>query len=250
MDRYVGLGLCLLIIGATGCTSAKTTNTARTSTEQLLISNAIDGALDKVNFAPFAGATVFVDEKYVDGVDSKYLIASVRHRIAMAGGRTVDSRDDADVLVELRTGGIGTVTSESFIGTPEIALPGALTLPEMRVIERSRQSGTAKIGLVAYDNRTREILGTGGITLAEADDNNWFVAGVGPWRQGTVKEEIQTRTAVNASFSSPRIPAQVAFEGAKPINPQPDGDAPANDVQYASVPLEPRPEDRPAPPPR
>jgi hypothetical protein len=228
-------GLLATCAGLTGFTTASTTNTARTATEQLLISNSVDGALDKVNFTPFAGSNVYIEEKYVDGVDSKYLIASVRHRVLHAGGRLVDKPENADAIVELRSGGIGTTTAKSFIGTPELSLPGMLTIPEVRLIERSRQSGTAKIGLVAYTAGTKEILGTGGVTLDRADDNNWFVAGVGPWQSGSVREEIEVNTAEMWVPQERSIPRQVAFEGARRLPPEEQ----AKDIRYASFPKEP-----------
>lgn len=220
-----------------GCTTAATTNTPRTATEQLLISNAVDGALDKVSFAPFAGARVFIEEKYVDGVDSKYLIASVRHRVLQAGGKLVDKADNADVVVELRSGGIGTTTAKSYLGTPEIALPGMISIPELRLVERSRQSGTAKVGLVAYDASTKEVLGAGGVTLDRADDNNWFLAGIGPLQTGTVKDEIELNTKKGPWVPKEQtMPQQVAFERARPM-PTPEQKDP-QEVQYASYPKE------------
>lgn len=228
--------LLLTALFAVGCTTAATTNTARTATEQLLISKSVDGALDKVNFTPFAGADVYIEEKYVDGVDSKYLIGSVRHRVLHAGGRLVGKPEEADVVVELRSGGIGTTNAKSFLGTPEIALPGMLTIPEVRIVERSRQSGTAKIGLVAYSAKTHEILGEGGVTLDRADDNNWFFAGIGPWQTGSVKEEIEFNTLKPAPATQP-IPTQVAFQG-PPRTPAPPTEPHQGEIQYASFPKE------------
>ena len=209
------LVICLVVAAATcGCTTTSTTNTARTSTEQLLVSNAVDRALDKVNFTPFAGSRVFLDEKYLEGVDAKYLVASARHRVLHAGGTLVDKADDADVLVELRSGGIGTASSDAFIGTPEIGLPGMLTIPEVRLVERKRQQGAAKIGMVAMDARTRQILGGGGVTLDQSDDSKWFVMGVGPWQSGSVREEVATRTSGQAAVKRQALPTAIAFQGA------------------------------------
>jgi hypothetical protein len=46
-----------------------------------------------------------------------------------SGGRLAVEAKAADVIMELRSGGVGTDTSEAFLGTPEIALPGILTIP-------------------------------------------------------------------------------------------------------------------------
>jgi hypothetical protein len=215
-----------------GCTSMSTTNTARTVTEQLLISNAIDTTLNKVNFTPFAGSKVYLDEKYIDAVDSKYLVASVRHRMLHAGAQLVDTADAADVVVEMRSGGIGTSSASSFIGMPAIALPGMLSIPEIKLVERQRQIGSAKVGLVAYDPESRSILGEGGVALSQSDDSNWFVAGVGPWQTGTVRNEVDDRMAVEPTFKPQELPRQVAFEGARRM----PAAVPDADVQYAAWP--------------
>lgn len=200
--------LCALSVG---CTSASTTNTPRTSSEQLLVANAVDQSLDKVNFTSFADCNVFLNEKYLDCVDKNYVIASTRHRLMAAGARLVDSADKSDVVLEIRSGAVGTASANSFVGTPEIVLPGMLSIPEVRFIERKRQEGTAKLGLVAYDPKTNEILGAGGVSVARADDSNWFVAGIGPYQNGSVKQEVQEGTSGAAASVPPRIPRTIAF---------------------------------------
>ena len=231
--EWVAAALFAVIV--CGCTTTTTSNTPRTATEQLLISTAVDDSLNRVNFTPFAGTNVFLEEKYVDGVDSKYLIASVRHRLLDAGARLTEKADGADVIVEIRSGGVGTSASNTFVGTPEIALPGMVKIPQVQIVERKRQQGAAKIGLVAYDARTREILGSGGLTLSQSHDNNWFVAGVGPMQTGSLKEEIKKRTATAKSGRQPSVPEQIAFQGPQraPVDP-PAGE----DIRYVSYPQE------------
>lgn len=204
-------------LASLGCTTAQTSNTARTATEQLLISNAIDQSLDKVNFQPFRGQAVYLEEKYVDCVDKGYLIASIRHRMMNAGATLVASADTASVVVEPRTGAVGTTSSESFVGVPEIALPGMVTLPEVRILTRTQQAGTAKIGLVAYEAGSGKPLGLGGQTLASSDDNNWFVAGVGPYRSGSLKDEVKKGTTGRAAWQRKSVPNFVSFNAPQPL---------------------------------
>lgn len=212
-----------------GCTSTKSSNTARTAVEQLLISTSVDETLDGVDFSPFADTDVYVDEKYMDSVDKNYVIASVRHRLMQQGARLAAKPEEAQVIVELRSGAIGTDSSESYLGMPEISLPGMLTLPEVRFITRSRQTGTAKIGLVAYNAKTGEILGSGGTSLARSDDNNWYVLGIGPYQNGTLKQAIgKARPAVIGNPGT--RDTAVAFEPA----PAPENADDQPDVQWAS----------------
>lgn len=199
--------LCLSV----GCATATTSNTARTSTEQLLVTNAVDQSLDKIDFRPFNGHAVFLNDKYVDCVDKSYIIASVRHRILQSGARLVDSADKSEITLELRAGAVGTAASNSFLGVPEVVLPGVVTLPEVRIAERKKQSGTAKIGLVAYRTETGEALGVGGVALSESDDSNWFVAGAGPFRSGSVKKEITKGTTGAAAVHYNHLSPVVSF---------------------------------------
>ncbi len=209
--RYATLMIMGLATFAAGCTTTKSTNTARTAKEQMLVSGAVDQALDKVNFSPFQGYAVLLDEKYVDCVDKAYLIGSVRHRVLAAGGHLVDKPEEADIIVELRSGAVGTDNAESFIGIPEIALPGMITLPEVRFLTRSNQTGMAKIGLVAYDAHSHGVLGIGGTSLAHSDDNNWYVVGVGPFQEGSLKREVSRSTTGNAAIYQGTLPSTVSF---------------------------------------
>ena len=196
-----------------GCTTPSTSNTARTAVEQLLISNAVDQSLNKVNFRPFGGHAVHLSDAYVEAVDKLYIVGSVRHRLLNAGARLVDKPEEADIIVELRSGGVGTNTAETFVGTPEVALPGMVTIPEMKIAERIQQTGLAKLGLVAYDARTKEVLGTGGTSLSESTDNNWFVGGIGPFRGGSLKRELTRSTSGEAAETRNLVPSTVAFTG-------------------------------------
>lgn len=195
-----------------GCTSARTTNTARTAREQLLISNAVDRSLAKIDFAPFQGSKIYVEEKYLDCVDKGYIIGSVRHRAMVNGASLVAKAEEADIVLEIRSGVVGTDTADSFVGTPEIVLPGMLTLPEVRLISRNNQSAMAKIGLVAYDAKSHQLLGDGGVSSSLSRDNNWYVLGVGPYQNGEVRSEVQRSTARQIGQPYQELPMTVAFE--------------------------------------
>lgn len=199
------------LIGLSGCTSTSTTNTARAAKEQLLISNAVDRTLNKVSFAPLSGQRVYVEEKYLECVDKPYVAGSIRHRVARSGARIVDKPEEADVVMEIRSGGVGTDTAESFLGVPEIALPGMLTLPEIRFATKTAQQGFAKIGIVAYDAASKEVLGDGGMSIAHADDVNWSVLGLGPWMSGTIQTEIQQAKTRQTGQAWQPLPSRVAF---------------------------------------
>ncbi|MBV11741.1 DUF6655 family protein [Rubinisphaera sp.] len=205
------LFLLTLVCLTTGCTSTKTTNTPRSAKEQMLVSNAVDQSLDKVDFRPFANRDVFLNDKYIDCVDKSYVISSIRHRLLRGGARLVSKEEEADLVVEARAGAVGTHSQEAYVGIPEIVLPGMVSLPEMRLMERNNQKGIAKIGLVAYDAKTRVPLGAGGMSLAESDDSNYFLLGVGPYQGGSINKELKEGKKVKGATNIQKIPQSVAF---------------------------------------
>lgn len=178
---------------ATGCATTSSSDTARTGMEQLLVSDAIDRSISKIDLRPLAGRSVFVDDQYLDCVDKGYVVSSIRHRVMTSGARLAASADDAELVAEIRSGGVGTDRQESWVGTPNLSLPGIspVEIPEVKLWNRERQLATAKIGLAVYDAKTRQPMGLGGMTLARSDDSNMFLMGVGPWQSGTVKESIR-----------------------------------------------------------
>ncbi|TWT63098.1 hypothetical protein Pan54_38490 [Rubinisphaera italica] len=207
----------------------------------MLVSNAVDQSLDKVDFTPFANRNVFLNDKYVDCVDKSYVISSIRHRLLRGGARLVPKEEEADLIVEARAGAIGTHSQEAYLGTPEVVLPGMLTLPEMRLIERNNQKGIAKIGLVAYDAKTRAPLGSGGMSLAESDDSNYFMLGIGPYQGGSINKEIKEGKKVLGGKKSQKIPQSVAFSSPPASNPVLE---PAGTLHLASGQEEKKPEEK------
>ncbi len=207
---------CLILCGVTchtiGCASSRTSDTARTATEQVLISNAIDRSLSNVSFDQLSGRKVFIDDKYLDSVDKGYVMGSIRHKSLSAGAYLAKSVDDADLVLEPRSGGVGTDSEDSFIGIPKMSVPGtALSLPDLKLVSRNTQLGTAKIGLVAFDPKTGASVGLGGQSTALTKHDDMYVLGMGPFRSGAVRQERENAVG----FQSP-TGAMATMTGQKP----------------------------------
>ena len=211
--RFCATTVAAALVMAAGCSTMRTTHTQRTAKEQLLISNSVDQALDKIDFTPFANQPVFLEDKYLDGTDKNYVVASLRHRLLHAGAALMPKMEEAGIVVEVRSGGIGTDNEETFLGSPKMDVPVPampLSVPEVKVVSRNTQTATAKIGLVAYDAKTKQILGSGGVTLARSDDNNWYVFGAGPYQHGSIYKEYEQGLVPAGKPGA--LPAQIAFE--------------------------------------
>lgn len=186
-----------------GCATMKQSDTARTGIEQLLISSAADRALDSIDFKPIAGSKVFIDEKYLDCVDKNYVLLSTRQRLLRLNCSLQAKAEDADVVVEMASGGVGTDRTDMFVGIPSVPLPppSPVSLPKLTVFERVRAMGTAKLVVVAYDAKTRLPVINADYAIARADHRNWTVLGFGGVNSGSVHDELVSQAGDNESIT-------------------------------------------------
>ncbi len=213
MKRLMFCFSLLVCAVALGCSSTRTTDTARTGMEQLLISNAVDQTMNKTFLPDVAGKKVYLEEKYLNAVDKGYIVGSMRRKLLNAGAMLVDAKEGSEVTIELCSGGVGTDNVESFIGVPGLTVPGLpIELPEVRLYEKKSQFGTAKLSVVAYDTPSGQLVYDGNGTLARADDSNWSVLGIGPFQEGSVRNEVNRQTG-DTDFTA-RVANAVDF-GAK-----------------------------------
>lgn len=184
-----------------GCATVKESDTSRTGVEQLLISQAADQALDKVDLQPVSGARVFVDTQYLDCVDKNYVIVSLHQRLMAVNCTLTDKRDDADAVLEIASGAVGTDRHEFFVGTPQIPLPppSPISVPKMSVFNRVKAMGTAKFRVVAFDAKTRRPLINSDVALARSDYKHWSVVGTSSIASGSVPTELAQATGESES---------------------------------------------------
>jgi hypothetical protein len=194
-----------------GCTTTKQSNTARTATEQLLISNAVDQSLNKIDFVPLAGSSVFVEEKYIDCVDKGYIVASIRHKLLQANASLASKIEEADTVMEIRSGGVGTDVTSSYLGVPGFTMPGMIGIPDIKIINRDSQKAVAKLGIVVYDVKSKQERGDGGMSMAKADENNTYFMGFGPHQSGSLRYEVGRSVGLHPGERIREIPNQVAF---------------------------------------
>lgn len=148
----------LLLLGLAGCSTTRESEPARTATEQLLISTAVDRALDRMNLRIPEGTKIWVDAANFEGYDQKYAVGAIRDRLMREGGRLVADRGQADAVVEIRAGALSTDSDSLLIGIPSMDLPvplaGQAKTPELALVKKNHDEGVAKIGITAYDAKT------------------------------------------------------------------------------------------------
>jgi hypothetical protein len=203
----------LLAVGClsiAGCATIKESDTARTGVEQLLISSAADKALDKIDFRPIANAKVYVEEKYLDCVDKNYVLVALHQHLLTQNCTLADKAENADIVLEIGSGGVGTDRNELFVGTPQIPLPppSPISVPKMAFYSRIRAIGTAKLSVVAYDAKSKHAVINSGYQLARSDYKNWNLVGTSGMYGGSVEREIVASTGESDSLIT--VPTAVA----------------------------------------
>ncbi len=201
--------LVMLSLGLMGCTTNRTSDTARTGLEQILISNAVDQALDRIELPQVVDRKVFLDTQYLEAaVDKGYLVGSLRRRLLNGGAILTEKKEESELTIEVCSGCIGTDTTSSFFGLPGMAVPGPMPVqvPEVRLYERGAQYGTAKISLITYATKTGQLLHDSGLTLARSDDSRWSILGAGPFYSGSVRQELNhAKDTANPSAAQVRM---------------------------------------------
>lgn len=183
------MSLCGLVVG---CGSTKTSNTSRTGTEQLVLSDAMDRAVSQVDFHALAGRHVFFDSKYLKVTDSDYLISLVRQHALASGCKVEDNKEEADYIVEMRGGAVGTDQHDLLFGVPETSLPFTVpgmnvsVIPEVSLAKKTTQKAVVKVGFFAYNAKTGRPVWQSGNLVANSHARNTWVLGVGPVQDGEI----------------------------------------------------------------
>jgi hypothetical protein len=189
-------GLAAILGLMLGCGTTRMTDTQRTATEQLLISNAVDQVVSQLDFRVLAGKPIYFDPQYLDGsVDRGYVISSLRQHLLACGCILQEDRSKAVYVVEARAGGIGTDRHSLLVGIPQMTIPTFVPglpplpaqVPEIPFAKKTEQKGVAKLALFAYNRQTGQPLWQSGVVESESTAKDLWLLGAGPFQKGTIR---------------------------------------------------------------
>jgi hypothetical protein len=181
------------LAAAPGCGTVKTSGTARTGTEQLLLTNAWDTALARIDFRPLTGVPVYLDTTNVSAVDQGWVVSSLRQALLVNGVLLRAKPEQAQWVVEARVGAYGTDAYNVLVGMPQTTVPPTITgipsgtIPKLSLMEKNHQEGIAKMALFAYDRASGQLVWTSGTSIATSSAKDLYVGGVGPIQGGTIR---------------------------------------------------------------
>ena len=218
---WLAVVFCMLGLLGTGCGTTKWSDTGRTGTEQLLLTDAMDRAVAQINFKAVYGKSVTIDSKAIDpATDSKYFISAVRQHLLANGAKVMAKEEDADYVVELRAGAVGTDRNDLMVGVPAVSIPtgwasdsflGTTTLPEIAVYKSTKQRAVVKIAVFAYNRKNNSPLWQSGNIQTESRIRAYWLLGAGPISSG----DICQGTELAGSSLNPTITQIIDLDAAK-----------------------------------
>jgi hypothetical protein len=159
--RAFALSLALLASGCMG--TIRDTTTARGSTEMLLLSSAVEGAIRRWDVSALAGKRVFIDTQFLETVDEPYLVSSMRYRAARGGAILVDL-PEAELVVEVRCGAFACWDGSFMVGVPPLPVGqfGISVISPNYMIGNTNRQAWAKLQLFVYEPHSRQVVATSG----------------------------------------------------------------------------------------
>ena len=144
-----------------GCAFSRTpSQTVRTATEQLLLSQAIERSLHDLSVPLTEGSTVMIETvgfavpptAFIPS-DLNYARDTVAGRLGQLGFRIHPKDEEAKYLVRVLVQSLGTVQGETFFGMPSLAIL-AIALPELTLYKAQYQSGYMRYSIDIYEAAT------------------------------------------------------------------------------------------------
>lgn len=188
----VGLMLIFLLWPAGGCATLRTTDPTHTATEQFLMTEAVTRAVQQLSPEMLRDRLVFVDSQFLSVEQQQFLLGELRAALLMAGVRMAEKRDDAQIIVEARSGGVGIDRYDYLLGIPAFVLPlqsgtgTPLVTPELALFKSLKQRGYASIAFAAYWSKTGELIASSGPFIGKANRADYWFLGTGPRTIGNI----------------------------------------------------------------
>ena len=194
-------GLAVALALFTGCATIRVTDPPRTATEQFLESEAITKCVAQLATDTLRDRKVFVDQQFVastqptESAEQSFLIAEIRAKLLLSGVRLVEHREQSQVVIEVRSGGIGIDRYDYLLGLPQTnlgSIPGQNTAgslaitPEIAILKTIKQKGYAGVAMVAYWADTGELLASSGPFVSGTNREDFWFFGFGPHITGDI----------------------------------------------------------------
>lgn len=193
--------ISLLLVGCVLFTGCGTT-TKQVVIEQLLVSDAVDQAVQQIDFDALTGHKVYLDTRYIKPVkgvgfvNSEYVESALRQHLTASRCLIEEKIEEAEIIVEPRIGGMGADGHDLTFGIPRSnAITSAASaiggtplpiIPELSLGKTEVQIGAAKLAVFAYYRESQQALWQSGAVVGRSTARDMWFLGAGPFHSGTV----------------------------------------------------------------
>ncbi len=164
MKKTLSLAGLLAVLLLCGCSDPWTTNTARNSVEQYLLTTSIERSVDQADFKKYSGKKVFLDYTYLaTQADKPYFQGYLEMNLAQTGIVLVPKADGADYIIQPFCAVLANDHNRFFFGTPAIPIPIAyvnitFAVPEIPLFKKYTRYGYGKFAFNILDAKTKKPL--------------------------------------------------------------------------------------------
>jgi hypothetical protein len=191
----------VFLLHAGGCATIRTTDTARTATEQFLVNTATMRSVEKLSLESLRDRVVYIDATYLSGSaapsqDQSFLLGELRSRMLAVGARLVDEKSKSEIVMEVRAVALGVDRYEYLLGLPSVplsALSGGSTsaaqtvlTPELSIVKWTRQQGYSSVAITAFWRDTGDVVALSGPALGRTNRQDYWFFGIGPRTVGNI----------------------------------------------------------------
>lgn len=175
------------------CASSRVTDPTRTATEQFLLSTAAGEAVGQLSFDVLRGRRVFVDSQYFAASEQQFVLGELRAKMLLSGVELVATREAANIIVEVRSGGVGIDRNDFLLGLAALRdsdtagttnMP--IVTPELAILKNRYQEGVASVAYIAYWAETGEVVASSGPFIGRSLRDDWWYFGAGPRSNGDI----------------------------------------------------------------
>ena len=191
----------LIALPLIGCATVRVTDPPRTADEQFLEGVAIRQAVGDLSFVALRDQKIYVDSKYLyDGnfpsAAQSFLLGELRNRLLIEGASLAETRDDCEIVLEVRSEVIGVNRQDFLLGISGTNTPVGsadvgstnvpIILPELAIIKSRKQFGYASVSITAYFKNTGEIVASSGPFVGKTKRTDYWFLGIGPSTTGNI----------------------------------------------------------------
>ena len=155
-------------------------------------------AVEPLTFNALHGRRVYVDDRFFGAPEKELVLGELRAKMLLSGVQMAHTAEEAEIILEVRSGGVGIDRYDSIVGIPAIGATAASTsaaagvptagiiTPEVAFVKEIKQVSFASVSYVAYWANTGEIVASSGPSIGKAWRDDWWLFGFGPRTIGTI----------------------------------------------------------------